>query len=182
MTPAGAHDDSHDADSAAARADARTVGRIASLNVSPGGVPKLPIESAQLHTLGLAGDKQAKTRFHGGPMRAICLYSLERIHDLQREGHPIVPGSTGENVTLEGIDWPLLVPGARLALGLAQIEVTSYTEPCGVIRRSFSDYSPWRIAHSEHPGWSRVYARVITEALLHVGDVVRMLPAGSATG
>lgn len=57
-----------------------------------------------------------------------------------------------------------------------------FTEPCGVIRRSFSDYSSWRIAQSEHPGWSSVYARVITEALLHVGDVVRMLPAPSAIG
>ncbi|MEO8879942.1 MAG: MOSC domain-containing protein [Gemmatimonadaceae bacterium] len=182
MTPAGGtHDADLDADTQAAPGRIRTVGHIASLNVSAGGVPKLPVSSAPLSALGLGGDKQAKRRIHGGPTRALCLYSLERIHELQREGHPIAPGTTGENITLEGIDWSLLVPGARLSLGDAEIEVTSFTEPCGVIRRSFSDYSPWRIAQSEHPGWSRVYARVTTEALLHVGDVARVLPAPPAT-
>ena len=45
------------------------------------------------------------------------MYSLERIHSLQREGHPIAAGTAGENVTVEGIDWDLVIPGARLRLG-----------------------------------------------------------------
>ena len=122
------------------------------------------------------GDRQ-RNRSHGGPTRALCLYALERIQALRDEGHPIVPGSTGENLTLEGIDWPLLAPGVRLALGEAEIEITTYTMPCGVIRRSFSDYSSQRISQDEHPGWSRVYARVITEGTIRVGDTARILPA-----
>ena len=38
--------------------------------------------------------------FHGGPERALCLFSLERILELQAEGHPIFPGAAGENITI----------------------------------------------------------------------------------
>ncbi len=180
--PIGLHDPVLDVDPSPARAAARTTGRVVSLNVSAGGVPKRPVREARLGATGLEGDEQRNRRNHGGPLRALCLYSLERIHALQVEGHPIVPGSTGENVTLDGLDWPLLVPGVRLALGEAEVELTSYTMPCGVIRRSFSDYSSMRIWQDEHPGWSRVYARVITEGTLRVGDAARILPATPAAG
>lgn len=146
------------------------------MNVSAGGVPKFPIHEAQLGARGLVGDTQ-RNRSHGGPTRALCLYSLECIQALQNEGHPIVPGSTGENLTLEGIDWTQLAPGLRLALGDAEVEITAYTMPCGVIRRSFSDDNSQRISQSEHPGWSRVYAKVITEGTLRVGDAARILAA-----
>jgi MOSC domain-containing protein YiiM len=102
-------------------------GRIFQLNTSPGGVPKLGIREALLTPTGLAGDVQKFTDIHGGPERALCLYSLERILELQGEGHPIFPGSVGENVTLVGIDWASLEPGVRIALGEdALIEIASY--------------------------------------------------------
>lgn len=90
-----------------------TTARIASVNVSKGGVPKLPVESAHASAKGLDGDRQRDLRHHGGPMRALCLCSLELIEALRAEGHPISPGSTGDNITIEGIDWSLVVPGAR---------------------------------------------------------------------
>lgn len=182
MTPLDLFDADLASDALPARTSFRGRGRIASLNVSAGGVPKLPVSEARLSASGLEGDRHSNKRLHGGPMRALCLYSLERILALQKEGHPIVPGSAGENVTLEGIDWSMVVPGVRLALGDAEIEITSFTEPCGVIRRSFSDYSPFRISQDEYPGWSRVYARVIADGTLRVGDDVRMLPATPAAG
>jgi MOSC domain-containing protein YiiM len=170
-----------DADLSPARATARAAGRIVYVNVSAGGVPKLPVTEARLGPSGLEGDRQRNRRFHGGPLRALCIYSLERIHALQREGHPIAPGSTGENITLEGIDWPLLVPGVRLALGETEVEITTYTSPCGVIRHSFSDYNSVRIWQGEHPGWSRVYARVIREGVIRAGDAARILYAQART-
>src|SRR3982751_3906323 len=92
-------------------------GYIFQLNCSDGGVPKRPVPEAQLTTTGLSCDKQAHPRFHGGPERALCLYSLENITRLQDEGHPIYPGSTGENLTISGLDWKRLAPGSRLAVG-----------------------------------------------------------------
>lgn len=146
------------------------------LNVSPGGVPKTAVDEAYLTTLGLRGDKQKHTRFHGGVMRAVCLYSLELITELQREGHPIQAGTTGENLTLCGIDWSELLPGVRLALGdEAAIEIASYTAPCNQIAASFKNKNFNRISQKHFPGWSRLYARVIVEGFLRTGQSVKLI-------
>src|SRR5688572_31070864 len=151
-------------------------GRIFQLNTSPGGVPKLAIREAQVTELGLRGDDHKFPDIHGGPERALCLYSLERILELQSEGHPIFPGSVGENVTLVGIDWASLEPGVRIALGEdALIEIASYTSPCDSVNASFSDGKFIRISQKVNPGWSRIYARVLRGGTLHVGQKVHIL-------
>src|SRR5918997_6838712 len=148
---------------------------IVSLNRSDGGVPKLPAEEAWAGTGGLEGDRQRNRRFHGGPQRALCLYSAERIGALRAEGHPIAPGTTGENVTVSGLDWEQVVPGKRLRVGGALVEVTSFTAPCQNIAGSFLRGEFKRISQKVHPGWSRVYARVLEEGLLRVGDRVEVV-------
>ena len=151
-------------------------GRIFQLNLSNGGVPKLGVREAALTPGGLEGDRQRDLRYHGGPERALCLYALERVLELQAEGHPVFPGSVGENLTLVGLDWTRLAPGARLALGEeALVEVTSYTSPCKNIAASFLDGDFKRISQKLRPGHSRLYARVLRPGRLSVGDRVRVL-------
>lgn len=150
-------------------------GRIHQVSVSRGGVPKLPIEHAIVTAEGITGDYQRDQRNHGGPMRALCLFTIEEIQRLQAEGHPIVPGSTGENITLEGIDLASLIPGTRLTLGdEVEIELTSYTAPCDNIAASFIDRDFTRISHKLHPGESRIYARVLHGGALKPGQPVKM--------
>ena len=151
-------------------------GYIFQLNCSNGGVPKWPVREAQLTPTGLACDRQAKRKIHGGPERALCLYALEHITQLQDEGHPVFPGSIGENVTVVGVDWKTLQPGSRLALGDEVIvEISSYTSPCRTIAGSFVDGGFKRISQKKHPGESRLYARVIKTGRLEVGQTVRVL-------
>jgi MOSC domain-containing protein YiiM len=147
--------------------------RIVQLNTSPGGVPKLPVLEAACTALGLAGDHHAHPKIHGGPERALCLYSLEVITALQAEGHPLAPGSCGENVDITGLDWTALAVGQRFALGdQVIIQLTRPTEPCKQIGASFQDKEFRRIAHDKHPGWSRWYAQVEREGILRVGNSV----------
>jgi MOSC domain-containing protein YiiM len=158
------------------------MGVIFQLNCSDGGVPKLAVEEAEVTETGLVGDRQAHRKIHGGPQRALCLYSLERIEELRREGHPITPGSVGENVTIRGLNWSELAPGVRLALGEeVVVEITSYTNPCNSIAQSFIKGDFRRIAQKKHPGYSRLYARVVSTGRLRVGQEVRALePEGDA--
>lgn len=151
-------------------------GYIFQLNCSDGGVPKKPVREAELTPTGLACDRQAHLKIHGGPERALCLYALEQITALQDEGHPIYPGSIGENVTIVGLDWKTLAPGQRLALGDdVIIEISSYAGPCQTIRNSFMDGKFKRISQKKHPGESRLYARVIKTGKLMTGQKVRVL-------
>lgn len=155
--------------------------RVVQISVSPkGGVPKLPIEETQILIGGVAGDKQRERRFHGGPMRAVCLFSYERIRDLQEEGHSIDCGTTGENLTLCGLDWGNLSPGDRVQIGDEVIlEITSYTKPCFKIALCFVDGDFARIWQRRHPGWSRLYAKVLQEGRVRQGDDVRKLESDS---
>lgn len=147
---------------------------MAHINVSRGGVPKVGIAGALLSSSGVEGDRQENRRIHGGPDRAVCLYSLEVIEALQREGHPIVPGSAGENVTVSGLHWSSIEPGTRLTIGGALLEVVSYTVPCKTIRASFVDGRFERISQKTNPGWSRVYARVLIAGMARTGDAVQI--------
>ncbi len=148
-------------------------GRIFQINLSEGGVPKHATYDATVDMFGLVGDKHRDLKHHGGPDRAVCLYSLERIQALQVEGNPIFPGSVGENVTVTGIDWDKVVVGSRIQLGQQVVlEVTRYTEPCSNIGPSFVDGYFNRIHQSKNPGWSRVYTRVLQTGEFRVGDTV----------
>ena len=150
-------------------------GRIFQLNTSLGGVPKLAIREAEVTELGLIGDDHKFPDIHGGPERAVCLFSLERILELQSEGHPIFPGAVGENVTISGIDWSKVTPGQKLSLGdEVLVEITSYTSPCNSIPESFVDGEYQRISQRLHPGYSRVYARVLRPGRIVIGQPVQL--------
>jgi MOSC domain-containing protein YiiM len=147
-------------------------GRILQINLSHGGVPKLSCAQGRVDEDGLEGDGH-RSRTHGGPEKALCLYSLERILALQSEGHPIFPGSTGENITVSGLEWDRVTPGAVLHLGgTLRIEVTQYTSPCPKIAASFCDAGVERMSQDSHPGWARVYARVLTGGTIRPADIV----------
>ncbi|MGZ6270360.1 MAG: MOSC domain-containing protein, partial [Candidatus Limnocylindrales bacterium] len=88
-------------------------GRVARVNVSRGGVPKLPVDGPVLvHALGLAGDGHTEPEpMHGGPDQAVSIYSLESIARVAADSHRAFPGAFGENLTLEGIEMGTLVAG-----------------------------------------------------------------------
>jgi MOSC domain-containing protein YiiM len=151
-------------------------GRIFQLNTSNGGAPKTSVREAVLTMTGLIGDRQAKADIHGGPERALCLYSLERILELQAEGNPIFPGSVGENLTISGLQWEQLVPGVTLAAGdEVLIQISSYTNPCKAISGSFFDGQFSRISQKLRPGDSRLCARVLRPGRLAVGQRVKII-------
>jgi len=147
--------------------------KIFSINVNKnGGVPKHPVAFAYVDNLNVCGDKQNDKKHHGGVNRAICLFSYELIAQLKKEGHPIFSGSTGENITIQGLDWNLMKPGARFSLGEVEIEITGHTPPCKTISHSFKEGDFSRISQKKHPGWSRWYAKVLKEGRISKNDEV----------
>lgn len=151
------------------------MGRVHQISASEGGVPKLPVDEAVVDVSGVIGDLQEDRVHHGHPHQALCLFSLEVIERFQAEGHPVAPGSTGENITVSGLDWSLVVPGSRMTIGPVEIEITGFTTPCAKNARWFIDRRFNRMHNSKHPGESRVYARVISGGPIATGDPVRLV-------
>ncbi len=150
-------------------------GAVAQVSTSDGGVPKSAVPSADVGRRGLLGDRQGNRTHHGRPFQALCLWSAEVIDALRAEGHPVVAGATGENVTLSGIDWASLRPGVRLLVGEVLCELSAWAEPCRKNDQWFTDRSD-RIDHAVHPGWSRVYAWVLEPGTIAIGDEVVVEP------
>ena len=147
------------------------------INVSEGGVPKRPVLEAIITKTGVEGDRQQNLNVHGGSDRAVCLYSQELIERLQDEGHSIEAGSSGENLTLAGLEWEKLKPGDRLQVGPeVQVEIMNYTTPCGKNAQWFRDRDYKRVSHKRNPGWSRLYAKVLREGVVRPGDEVVVKP------
>lgn len=150
--------------------------RIVQVSVSRGGVPKTAVSEALVGVDGVEGDAHRNLELHGGPERAVCLFSMEAIVGLRAEGHAIAPGAIGENVTVEGLDWSAVTPGAHLLLGhTVLLQVTRYTSPCRTIGPVFSDGQFIRVSQKHRPGWSRVYARVLVEGVIRPNDPVRLV-------
>jgi MOSC domain-containing protein YiiM len=152
-------------------------GRVLQVNVSAGGVPKRPVAEAWVDRLGLAGDAHHDDTDHGGPHRAVALYALEAIRRVQEDGHPISPGSAGENLTTTGLELATLPVGTRLAIGERLVlELSKPDNPCATVAGNFTDGRFARISIATHPLDSRMYARVLTEGPVRPGDLITVLP------
>ena len=152
-------------------------GRVVQVSISPGGVPKLPVERAWVGRFGLDGDGHSEPTVHGGPHRAVCLFALEVIERLQAEGHPITAGGAGENLTTEGVEWSLLPVGTRARIGATlELELSSSTTPCATQTANFRDGNFNRMLIDRHPADSRMYARVVTEGEVRPGDSISIMP------
>jgi MOSC domain-containing protein YiiM len=160
--------------------ESSTAARVASVNVSRGGVPKLPIDEAWVGQLGLAGDGHNEPApSHGGPEQAVCLYSVESIARVAADGHTTFPGAFGENLTLEGMELITFAAGDRLTIGDRglEIQLTKRSEPCQTIAHWFAEGRIARIGSPQHPEDARWYARVLHEGPVRPGDRVERLPA-----
>jgi MOSC domain-containing protein YiiM len=106
---------------------------IVSVNISGGGIPKLPVAEADVTAAGLDGDAHDHEK-HNTPVQAISLIDLEDLEDLRGEGFAVGPGATGENVTVRGLGVDALDLGDRLRLsGGVTLEVTKMRKPCYVL-------------------------------------------------
>jgi MOSC domain-containing protein YiiM len=127
------------------------------------------VESARVTRFGVEGDAQRNLKYHGGPDRAVCIYSEELYADLREEGIDVTSGALGENFTTRGIDLNLLDKGDRLRVGDCLIEITDVRVPCNTLKK-WSDKLPKAIIGRS--GW---VAKVIEEAVVRPGDEIQVL-------
>lgn len=153
----------------------RTQGEAVALFRSRGGVPKLPVQEFTVGWGGVDGDRQADRENHGRPWQALCIWSSEVIEAFAGAGHPLAPGLAGENITVSGLPWERVVPGAQLRIGGVLAEVSAYAVPCRKNAGWFTD-GRFDAMHHRHGPVSRVYATVLEPGAISSGDPAVMEP------
>jgi ferredoxin-NADP reductase/MOSC domain-containing protein YiiM len=137
------------------------------------GVYKSPVEGPRMvRRLNVDGDGQGDLAGHGGEMRAILVYQWHSYEHwaefLDRDD--LVPGSFGENFTVEGLPDDEVCIGDRYRIGEAEFEVTQPRVTCfRVGMRLGEPRMPALLVAHRRPGF---YLRVIEEGEVRSGDSI----------
>lgn len=150
------------------RLDHEHTGTVARMHASKG-LPKKPVDGAEIGWKGVGGDVQTARAHHGRPWQALCIWTTDSIERLQSEGHPIAPGYAGENLTVAGIPNTAMRPGAQFRAGTVRGFLTDYAWPCSQNNDWFLGHDFMRMCH-ERGDDSRVYAMVTRPGSINVGD------------
>tara|TARA_B100001250_G_scaffold56233_1_gene43433 strand:+ start:85 stop:546 length:462 start_codon:yes stop_codon:yes gene_type:complete len=148
---------------------------ILGLFVSQGGVPKLPVDSLFIDKSGCFGDKQNDLKHHGGEDKAVCIIQNSIICDLQEKGHPIKPGSTGENILIGGSNVGEISSGTVIKFSELEIQITQDAPPCKTISESFNHGEFTLISHKKYPQFTRWYARVLKPGTVSIDDEYKII-------
>ncbi len=138
-----------------------------SLNISPEkGTEKTPVESVRVTAAGFENDAHS-----GNWHRQISLLDQESVTDFAaRSGLIIKPGDFGENITTEGIDITLLIPGSviggsdGLRLEVTQVGKECHGDDCTIYQKVGKCIMPKR----------GVFCRVLSPGHLHRGDILEL--------
>ncbi|PHM50239.1 6-hydroxyaminopurine reductase [Xenorhabdus miraniensis] len=135
----------------------------------------------QLTSLGLEGDEQAETRFHGGPDRALCHYPMEHYLFWKRQFPELTelfsPPLFGENLSTEGMTEENVYIGDIFQWGDVLIQVTQPRAPCYKLNHltGINNFSAI-MQDSGYCGW--LY-RVISSGFVSVSEPIRLLSRNS---
>lgn len=121
---------------------------------------------------GLSGDHQHNRQHHGGPERALLMYSADHYPRWRAEWErtDVGPGAFGENLTVAGVTEDSVCIGDIFRIGDVRIEVSSPRTPCSTLsRRHGMPELVKTIVENHRSGW---YLRVLQEGWLESGMTV----------
>ena len=141
--------------------------KIVSINISKGGIPKLPVDSIRVSTAGLEGDGHNHAK-HYNPIQAVCIQDIEKLNELSRIDYVLSPGKTGENLTVENLYVNSLPVGTRLQFsGGVVLEISKVRKPCYVMDAIDPQLK------EDALGRHGMYAKVLREGILEVGETIQ---------
>jgi len=128
-----------------------------------------------LRTLNLDGDRQIDLRGHGGPFKAVCVYTIENYEHWKRElgRNDFKFPQFGENFTVEGMREDDIHVGDVYRVGDALVEVTQPRVPCYRLGIKMGDpHFLKRFLQSCLVGF---YLRVLEEGMVGAGDRIELV-------
>ncbi|TWT47616.1 MOSC domain-containing protein [Botrimarina hoheduenensis] len=123
--------------------------------------------------LGLEGDSVADPKYHGGPDKAMCVYTADHFPYWREElgfGEEFGPGAFGENLTIAGLTEADVCLGDVWQIDGVRLQVSQPRQPCWKIARRWCQKElTARVQQNGYTGW---YVRVLVEGPLHPGEAI----------
>ncbi len=139
------------------------------------GFSKEPVAGpVRVTAANLDGDGQADLENHGGPDKAVCVYSADHLpYWAEHLGlTEMTFGAFGENFTLGNLVEPGVCIGDVWEIGSAVFQVSQPRQPCWKLARR------WRVktlaAQVQQTGFTGWYFRVLAEGIVEAGQTLRL--------
>ncbi len=141
--------------------------KIVSINISKGGIPKIPVPFIQVSFAGLEGDGHNHAK-HNTPLQAVCIQDLEKLEELSQNGYGLGPGQAGENLTVQNLHVNSLPLGTILKFsGGVVLEISKVRKPCYIMDAIHPQLK------EDALGRHGMYAKVLREGILNVGEIIQ---------
>jgi len=134
------------------------------------GIFKSPVQGpVAVQFTGLSGDGQADLINHGGPDKAICVYTTaHQTYWSERWGRPVEIGAFGENFTItDGLETNVCI-GDIIQAGDAVVQVSQARLPC--FKLGIRNRLPALPGEVQQTGYTGYYFRVLQEGKIAAGD------------
>lgn len=144
------------------------------------GISKSQVNRSVIVTAeGLAGDEQADLVNHGGPDKAICVYSFDHYAHWENVLHRKLPlGSFGENLTVQNMREDEVHIGDTFRLGEALVQISQPRQPCWKLAMKWGlEELPLLVIESGATGF---YFRVLRAGEVKAGDELVLVETHSA--
>jgi MOSC domain-containing protein YiiM len=140
------------------------------------GINKIPIgeEKIYLSKTNLTGDGQGDLIHHGGPDKALCVYSYNHYPYWEEQlSRKLDYGSFGENITVKGMEEDKVCIGDLFSFGEAIVQVSQPRKPCHKLAKKHGlNQLPQAVIETGYTGF---YLRVIQEGEVSVMDSLELL-------
>lgn len=134
------------------------------------GICKQPVHSPlRLLKSGFEGNGVADLRHHGGPDKAVCVYSSAHYpHWEDTLGIRLPAAAFGENLTLSDLYEDDICIGDIFQLGTAVVQVSQPRQPCSTLAARYgrSDFVKLVV----DSGYTGCYFKVLEEGIVREGD------------
>jgi MOSC domain-containing protein YiiM len=133
------------------------------------GICKKPVSGLlSLRVLGFEGDGVADTKNHGGPDKAVCVYSLDHYpywEDIL--GIKLPPAAFGENLSVSNLKEEEVCIGDVFQLGPATVQITQPRQPCRTLADRYGRNDLVKLVVNS--GFTGFYLRVLQEGMVEMG-------------
>src|SRR5574341_567817 len=136
------------------------------------GICKKPVSgSIPLGFLGFQGDGVADTKHHGGPDKAVCVYSIDHYpYWKQVLGTPLPPAPFGENLSVSNLNEDDICIGDIFQAGTALLQVSQPRQPCKTLLARYGREDLIKLMVDT--GYTGFYFRVLEEGVVEKGNAL----------